>query len=59
MEKLLKDNEVSWIVRKEILDQMLQFVASDNSGFTEYLMDIAVIMCTNKQENLYLADFFD
>ena len=57
MEKLLKDNEVSWIVRKEILDQMLQFVASDNSGFTEYLMDIAVIMCTNKQENLYLADF--
>ena len=57
MSKLLEDNEVSWIVRKEILDQMLHFVASDNSGFTDYLMDIAVKMCTNKQENLYLADF--
>lgn len=57
MSKLLEDNEVSWIVRKEILDQMLHFVASDNSGFTDYLVDIAVMMCTNKQENLYLADF--
>lgn len=57
MAKLIEGNEVSWSVRKEILDQMLQFVASDNSGFTDYLMDIAVVMCTNKQENLYLADF--
>lgn len=57
MMKLLESNEVSWIIRKEILDQMLDFVASDNSGFTDYLMDIAVIMCTNKQENIYLADF--
>lgn len=55
--KLMEDNEVSWSVRKEILDQMLDFVQSDNSGFTDYLMDIAVIMCKNKQENLYLADF--
>lgn len=57
MAKLLEDNEVSWIVRKEILDEMLGFVASDNSGFTDYLMDVAFIMCTNKQENIYLADF--
>lgn len=57
MMKLLEDNEVSWIVRKEILDEMLGFVASDNSGFTDYLMDIAVIMCTNRQEKIYLADF--
>ena len=57
MMKLLEDNEVSWIVRKEILDGMLGFVASDNSGFTDYLMDIAVIMYTNRQEKIYLADF--
>ena len=57
MMKLLEDNEVSWIVRKEILDGMLGFVASDNSGFTDYLTDIAVIMCTNRQEKIYLADF--
>ena len=56
MMKLLEDNEVSWIVRKEVLDGMLGFVASDNSGFTDYLMDIAVIMCTNRQEKIYLAD---
>ncbi len=37
MIKLLEDNEISWIVRKEILDEMLEFVASDNSGFTDYL----------------------
>lgn len=57
MAKLLEDNEVSWSVRKEILEQMLDFVASDNSGFTDYLMDIADIMCKNKQEKMYLADF--
>lgn len=57
MTKLMEDNEVSWSVRKEILDQMLDFVESDNSGFTDYLMDIALIMCKSKQENLYLADF--
>lgn len=54
MAKLLEDNEVSWIVRKEIFDEMLGFVSSDNSGFTDYLMDIAVIMCINKQENINL-----
>ena len=57
MIKLLEENEVPWIVRKEILDQMLDFIASDNSGFTDYLMDIALIMCKSKQENIYLADF--
>lgn len=57
MANLLEDNEVSWIVRKEILDEMLGFVSSDNSGFTDYLMDIAVIMCINRQESIYLADF--
>ncbi len=57
MTVLLEDNEISWIVRKEILDEMLGLVAIDNSGFGDYLMDIAVMMCTNKQENIYLADF--
>ncbi|MDE7178687.1 MAG: hypothetical protein K2O59_12825 [Lachnospiraceae bacterium] len=57
MMKLLEDNEVSWIVRKEILNRMLEFVTSDNSGFTDYLRDIADIMCTNRQEKIYLADF--
>lgn len=57
MEKLLEENEVSWAVRKEVLDQMLRFAASDNSSFTDYLMDIALVICVNRQESLYLADF--
>lgn len=58
MVKVFEENdEVSWLVRKEILDQMLYYVASDNSGFTDYLMDIAFMMCKSKQENIYLADF--
>ena len=58
MVKLFEENnEVSWHVKKEILDEMLYYVASDNSGFTDYLMDIAIMMCTSKQEKIYLADF--
>lgn len=58
MTEMFEENkEVSWLIKKEILDQMLRYVASDNSGFTDYLMDIALMMCTNKQENIYLADY--
>lgn len=57
MEQLMKDNEVPWSVRKKVLDEMLVFVASDNSGFTDGLMDIAVELCKGKEENIYLADF--
>lgn len=57
MEELLEDAEISWTIRKEILDQMLNFVKLDNSGFADPLMDVAFVMCKNKQENIYLADF--
>ena len=58
MTEMFEENkEVSWLIKKEILDQMLRYVASDNSGFTDYLMDIALMMCRNKQENIYLADY--
>lgn len=55
--ELLKNNVTSWDVRKSVLDDMLELVASDNSGFTDFLVDIAVIMCTNREENLYLAEY--
>lgn len=57
--ELLENNIISWESRKSLLDELLEFVASDNSGFTDYLMDIAVIMCNNKEENLYLADYLE
>ena len=39
--------------------EMLEFVKLDNSGFADYLMDIAVTLCKQKEESLYLADFLD
>ena len=35
---------------------MLDFVASDNSGFTDSLVDAAMEMCVAKEEKIYLAD---
>ncbi len=57
--ELLENNTTSWEIRKSLLDEMLEFVASDNSGFTDYLVDIAVIMCTNKEEAMYLAEYLE
>ncbi|MDE5893828.1 MAG: hypothetical protein K2H45_12985 [Acetatifactor sp.] len=57
MTQLMINNEVSWAVRKKVLDEMLAFVASDNSGFTDSLVDIAVELCKGKEEKIYLADF--
>lgn len=59
MGKLLENNEISWEVRREVLDEMLCFVASDNSGFTDCLVDIALVLCRTKEEHLYLADFLN
>lgn len=59
MEELFKENNMLWTLRKSILDEMLEFVKSDNSGFTDDLMDIAVTLCEQKEENLYLADFLN
>lgn len=57
--ELLENNTTSWEIRKSLLDEMLEFVASDNSGFTDYLVDIAVIMCNNKEEAMYLAEYLE
>ena len=34
MEELFKENNIIWTLRKSVLDEMLEFVKSDNSGFT-------------------------
>lgn len=57
MEDLLGKQGISWTVRKEVLDEMLEEVASDNSGLTDVLVDLAVKMCRTKEERIYLADF--
>lgn len=58
MEDLLeKNNDISWVVRKELLDELLEQIAEENSGFTDYMVDLAVKMCYSKEEKIYLADF--
>ena len=59
MVELLKADEVSWAARREVLNEMLFFVASDNSGFTDCLVDAALDMCVVRGEKLYLADFLE
>lgn len=51
------ETQASWKIRKEILDGILQFVASDNSGFTDELVDTALTMCMTREEKFYVADF--
>lgn len=57
MKDLLGKGEISWKVRKEILDELLEEVASDNSGLTDVLVELAVKMCVTGEEKIYLADF--
>lgn len=38
MEELFKENNIIWTLRKSVLDEMLEFVKSDNSGFADYLL---------------------
>ena len=58
MEDLIeKNHDISWLVRKEVLDELLEQIAEDNSGFTDYMVDLTVKLCYSKEERLYLADF--
>ncbi len=54
---LLGGCEIPWTVRKEVLDEILEEVASDNSGLTDVLVDVASRMCRTREEKIYLADF--
>lgn len=57
MAGLFKAHQIPWAVRRQVLDEMLPFVASDNSGFTDCLVDVAFDLCIAREEKIYLADF--
>ncbi|MCM1119650.1 MAG: hypothetical protein NC543_09855 [bacterium] len=57
MAGLFKEHQIPWAVRRQVLDEMLPFVASDNSGFTDCLVDVASDLCIAREEKIYLADF--
>lgn len=54
--ELVKNNQISWEIRKLILDDLMNYIASDNSGFTDSLIDLALVICSGKEENYYLAE---
>lgn len=53
---LLKEGSLAWECRKTVLDEMLAFIGSANSGFTDILVDCAVELCDTDTEQEYLAD---
>ena len=57
MMEILETEEIPWEPRKEMLEEVLDFVRMDNSGFSDMLTDVADSMCRTKEEKVYLADW--
>ena len=56
MMELLETEEIPWEPRKELLEEVLDFIRMDNSGFSDMLTDVVRSMCRTKEEKIYLAD---
>ena len=56
MSEIVKEHQISWEVRKAILDEMLYEFEMGNSGFDDLLVDIAGDFCQTKDEVRYLAE---
>lgn len=54
--ELLKETTFSWELRKKVLDEIIEQIYEDNSGFIDYLIEVAMEFCQSREENLYLAD---
>ncbi len=55
--RIINENDIAWKIRNEVLDGMLEQIAYDNSGFTDFLVDVALELCQDENETEYLADF--
>jgi len=56
IEDLLSEHEFQWEVRQPIVDEMLEEVYEDNSGFEDTLVEMCELLCQTKEEKLYLAE---
>ena len=50
MTELLETEEIPWEPRKELLEEGLDFIRMDNSGFSDMLTDLADAMCLEIQK---------
>ena len=55
MQQLVKKYDISWELRKEIIDGMMKQFKIGNSGFDDSLVDTSLDFCKTKDEKLYLA----
>lgn len=54
--EIVQKNDLPWSVRGELVDDILEQFNRSNSGFEDSLIDLAVELCQNEKEELYLAD---
>lgn len=55
MDQIVEKHDISWDVRKEIIDGMMEQFKIGNSGFDDSLVDTSLAFCKEKEEKLYLA----
>jgi hypothetical protein len=55
MIRLIQTNVSAWVVRKLLLDQMINELAADNILFTDTLLKLADNICLTQMEKRYLA----
>lgn len=56
IDEIVTEYDISWELRKVILDETLEELNIGNSGFDDILMEVAESLCQNEEENRYLAD---
>lgn len=56
MDTIVREHRLSWEIRREIVDEMLEEFYVGNSGFDDVLMEVADSFCSSDEEKRYLAD---
>lgn len=56
MIEVLQEATFSWELRRNILNEIIELIQNDNSGFAESLIEVAEELCQTKEEKLYFAN---
>ena len=59
MQEIVNQSVVSWEIRKQIVDGMMEQFRIGNSGFDDALVDVAVDFCKTKEECMHLAGYLE
>ncbi|HOO57143.1 MAG TPA: hypothetical protein PLN69_09990 [bacterium] len=55
----LRENDISWEVRQEFLEEVLPYIKSSNAGLDDDLYEVAYAACKTNEEERYLAQKFE